>query len=140
MVTIKDISRECGVSPATVSKALNGYDEISPIVPTDCFLIDDKGTETKFTINPEKFGITGCSEEELLGGNGAENVQLAMDVLNGNGRKTIKAAVGLNTAAVLYISGKAKNLQEGYKMAVDAIDSGKTLEKIRQIQEISQSL
>lgn len=29
MTTIKDISRECGVSPATVSKALNGYSEIS---------------------------------------------------------------------------------------------------------------
>ena len=29
MVTIKDISRKCGVSPATVSKALNGYDDIS---------------------------------------------------------------------------------------------------------------
>ncbi len=29
MATIKDISRKCGVSPATVSKALNGYAEIS---------------------------------------------------------------------------------------------------------------
>ena len=30
MVTIKDISKRCGVSPATVSKALNGYDDVSP--------------------------------------------------------------------------------------------------------------
>ncbi len=29
MVTIKDISRRCGVSQATVSKALNGYDDVS---------------------------------------------------------------------------------------------------------------
>ena len=29
MATIKDISRKCGVSPATVSKALNGYTDIS---------------------------------------------------------------------------------------------------------------
>lgn len=29
MITIKDISKACGVSPATVSKALNGYNDIS---------------------------------------------------------------------------------------------------------------
>ena len=30
MTTIKEISEICGVSPATVSKALNGYTDISP--------------------------------------------------------------------------------------------------------------
>ena len=29
MITIKDISKKCGVSPATVSKALNGYGDVS---------------------------------------------------------------------------------------------------------------
>ena len=29
MATIKDISNKCGVSPATVSKALNGYTDVS---------------------------------------------------------------------------------------------------------------
>lgn len=30
MVTIKDISKKCGVAPSTVSKALNGYDDVKP--------------------------------------------------------------------------------------------------------------
>ena len=72
-----------------------------------------------------------------MGGSGADNAALAMEVLRGGGRKTIKEAVCLNSAAVLYLSGKAKNLKEGYEMAKAAIESGKTLEKLQEVQDVS---
>lgn len=133
-------AKKLGAKRVMVVCSRDGYDEISPLVPTDVFQIDEKGKEYRYVIDPAKFGISGCDEEELMGGDGAENAALAMEVLNGGGRKTIKAAVGLNTAALLYLCGKVKTLKEGYDMALDAIDSGKTLAKIKQIQEVSESL
>ena len=46
----------------------------------------------------------------------------------------------LNAGAVLYISGKAKTIKDGYEMAMNAIDSGKALSKLTQIVEVSKSL
>ena len=99
-----------------------------------------KGNENRYVIDPAKFGISGCNEEELMGGNGAENAALAMEVLNGGGRKTIKAAVGLNTAAILYLSGKVKTLKEGYETALSAIEDGRVLKKLKEIQAVSETL
>ena len=63
-----------------------------------------------------------------------------MDVLNGGGRATIKAAVGLNAGAVLYLSGKTKTLKDGYDMAVAAMSNGITLRKLNEIQRVSEEL
>ena len=91
-------------------------------------------------VEPAKFGITNADAEELEGGSGADNAALAMEVLNGKGRATIRAAVGLNAGALLYLSGKAKTLKEGYDMALNVIDSGKTLAKLNEIQRVSEEL
>ena len=91
-------------------------------------------------IDPAKFGITDALEDELVGGSGKENAALGMEILNGKGRKTIRYAVGLNTAAVLYLCGKAKNLKEGYDAALEAIDSGKALSKLNEIVNESNAL
>ena len=79
-------------------------------------------------------------ENELMGGNGTENARLAMEILNGKGRKTIKCAVALNTGAILYVAGRAKTLEEGYKTALKAIEDGTALAKVKQIQEVSKEL
>ncbi len=133
-------AKALGAKRVLVVASDDGYDEISPCAKTHAYLIDENGHEAGFIIDPAKFGITGAEEDELSGGNGKDNAALGLEVLNGKGRKTIRYAVGLNTGAVLYLCGKAKNLKEGYDKALAAIDSGKALAKLNEIVEVSKSL
>ena len=133
-------AKALGAKRVMVIHSRDGFDEISPCQPTDVFQINDDGKEYRYVIEPAKFGINGANEEELEGGSGADNAKLAMDVLNGGGRATIKAAVGLNAGAVLYLSGKAKTLKDGYDMAVSSINNGTALRKLNEIQRISGEL
>ena len=133
-------AKALGAKRVMVIHSRDGFDEISPCQPTDVFQINEDGKEYRYVIDPSKFGITGASEEELEGGTGADNAKLAMEVLNGGGRKTIRAAVGLNAGAVLYLSGKAKTLKDGYDMALAAIASGSSLAKLQEIQRVSGEL
>lgn len=140
---LKDYARAAkglGAKRVMVVCSRDGYDEISPCAPTDVYQIDERGNENQYVIKPENFGITGMDEDELLGGNGSDNAKLAMEVLNGKGRKTIRAAVGLNAGAVLYLCGKCKNLKDGYEMAIKALDDGVVNAKLEEIQKVSEEL
>ena len=133
-------AKSLGAKRVMVVNSDDGYDEISPCALTNVYQIDEKGNENQYVIDPKNFGITDADENELYGGNGSDNAKLAMEVLNGGGRKTIRYAVGLNTGAVLYLCGKARTLKDGYNMALEAIDSGKTLAKLQEIQSVSKQL
>ncbi len=132
-------AKKLGAKRVLVVTSEDGYDEISPCAVTHCFQINEDGKEYRYTIDPVKFGITDVDESELYGGTGADNAALAMEVLNGGGRRTIKAAVGLNAGAVLYLSGKAKTIKDGYDMAIESIDSGKALAKLNEIIAVSKA-
>ena len=133
-------AKALGAKRVMVIHSRDGFDEISPCQPTDVFQINEDGKEYRYVIDPAKFGIINAKSEELKGGSGADNAALAMELLNGKGRETIRAAVGLNAGAVLYLSGKAKTLKEGYDMALNVIDNGKTLSKLHEIQRVSEEL
>ena len=133
-------AKALGAKRVMVIHSRDGFDEISPCQPTDVFQINEDGKEYRYVIDPAKFGITDVKTEELEGGNGADNAKLAMEVLNGGGRTAIKAAVGLNAGALLYLSGKAKTLKDGYDMAIAAMTNGTTLRKLTEIQNVSAAL
>ncbi|MCH5292625.1 MAG: bifunctional anthranilate synthase component II/anthranilate phosphoribosyltransferase [Treponema sp.] len=133
-------AKKLGTKRVMVVHSRDGYDEISPCAPTDVFQITESGKESRYVIDPAKFGIEGLSENDLLGGSGEDNARLAMEILEGKGRAAIRASIGLNTAAVLYLSGKAKTLKDGYDLALGAIDSGAALKKLREIQAVSKEI
>ena len=133
-------AKSLGAKRVMVINSEDGYDEISPCAPTHVYQIDEKGNENQYVIDPKNFGITNADENELYGGNGSDNAKIALDVLNGKGRQTIRYAVGLNAGAVLYLCGKARTLKDGYAMAIEAIDSGKALAKLKEIQQVSTEL
>ncbi len=88
----------------------------------------------KFIIDPRDFGFANIDENELLGGSGADNAALALDILRGKRQnRAVTAAVSLNAGALLWLCGRAPTLKAGVKAAQNALTSGAVLAKIDEI-------
>lgn len=127
---VAEAAKMLGAKHVMVVTSADGFDEISPCTPTFVYEINEKNQVKEYTINPHDFDIPACDEEELSGGTAKENVQLAMDLLNGKGRPAIRYACALNAAAAMYVGGLVKTLKEGYTKALAALDNGSVQVKI----------
>jgi len=128
-------SKLLGAKRVMVVCSLDGFDEISPCEKTAVFEIDEDGNEKNYFLDPKDFEIENCDAKELDGGTAEENALLAFDLMEGRGLKAIVEAVSLNAGAALYIGKKAGSIEEGYKMAKEAIISRRLKEKVKEIQE-----
>ena len=124
-----------GVKRGMVVYGMDKLDEISMSAPTKICEIKDGWYKT-FTITPEDFGFERCTKDDLKGGAPEENAKITLDILNGaKGHK--RNAVLLNAGAALYIGGKADNFKDGVKLAGEIIDSGKAVEVLNKMIEVS---
>ena len=124
-----------GVKRGMVVYGTDKLDEISLSAPTKICEIKD-GWYKSYTIKPEDFGFERCTKDDLKGGAPEENAQITRDILSGmQGHK--RNAVLLNAGAALYIGGKAESFGDGVKLAAELIDSGKALETLEKVIEVS---
>jgi len=137
MMPVAEASKMLGSRRVMVISSRDGMDEISPCALTDVIEIGEDGKKREYAIDPAEFGIAGCRIEDLLGGDSHENVRLAREMLAGTGRPGIRAAVALNAAATIYVSGKSRTIKEGYDLAIRAIDDGSVTRKIEEVREAS---
>lgn len=124
-----------GVKRGMVVYGRDKLDEISLSSPTAVCEFRD-GWFKDYTITPEDFGLERCAKSDLVGGTPAENARITLDILKGQkGHK--RNAVLLNAGAGLYLNGKAETMADGVKLAAELIDSGKALETLNIVIEVS---
>jgi anthranilate phosphoribosyltransferase len=112
-----------GTIHALVVHGEPGLDEVSPLGPTHVIEVRN-GSTSRWTIKPEDHGFKKIAREDLAGSEPGENARIIEKVLEGGGPKGARAAVVLNAAAAIYVSGRVKSYTEGVSAASKAIDSG----------------
>ncbi len=126
---------ELGSERAWLVHGSDGTDELSICGVSYVADLND-GTVSEREIHPEDAGLPEHPFEAILGGTPQENGK-AFRALLGGESSAYRDAVLLNAAAALVVAGKASNLSEGREMAEEAIDSGKALEKVELLAQIT---
>jgi anthranilate phosphoribosyltransferase len=94
------------------------------------------GVVKSYSVTPEEFGFPRVTFADLAGGNALENAAVMLELLHGRAGAQ-RDIVVLNSAAGLYVAGKAPSITAGMALAVEAIDSGRAMEKLEQLKEYS---
>ncbi len=124
-----------GVRRGMVVYGKEKLDEISMSAPTTICEIKE-GWVKSYVIAPEDFGFDRCAKADLAGGTPEENAAITRAVLGGE-KGPRRNAVLMNAGASLYIGGKAGSMKEGIALAAELIDSGKALETLQKLIEVS---
>jgi anthranilate phosphoribosyltransferase len=132
-----------GSKHAIVVYGLSGMDEISLDGKSRLWELKDSQI-TDYEVSPEDFGLNITGLETLLGGTPQENARILRSVLEGE-KGPRRDAVVINAAAGMVVGRQTKNssglpaLKEGVKLAEEAIDSGRALDKLNKLIKLSQS-
>ena len=98
-------------------------DEITVTEKTFVAEVGEAGIE-EYEISPEDFGLSRHAPDGLLGGDAHLNARILRDVLSGEETGAARDVVLLNAGAAIYVSGKAKTIEEGVRLAEESISSG----------------
>lgn len=114
----------------------SGLDEIALHGETQVVSIAD-GQLSEMTISPEDFKLNRFTLDDIKGGNPQENADIVKTILSGNGTDAHNSAVVINTAALLYLHGKAHSLEQASSMASKVLQSGAALQTLNKLVTLS---
>ena len=124
-----------GIKGAMIVHGNDGLDEVTISDRTTVCEIQENKL-IKYEITPEDYQIPIVGLNEVIGGTSEENAKITLAVLNGK-QGPQRDIVVMNAACTLYTAGKASSLAEGVRLAQESIDSGKALEKLEELKQVT---
>jgi len=128
-----------GATSAMVVSSKEGMDEISISDVTYASRLC-KGVVHEFEIDPQAYGLRKMPLKAIVGGEAKENAQILRNIFESCASDAQRDIVLINAAAALMVDGVARDMQDGFEIAREAIKNKRALKKLRQIIEISQKL
>lgn len=138
MENMANVLIKLGIKRAMLVYGNDKLDEISISNSTTVCEINN-GKIEKYEISPEDFGFKRAPKDDVKGGTPEENAQITRDILCGKEQGAKRDIVLLNAGCALYITGNAKTIADGIKLAEESIDSGKALKKLEELIEFTNS-
>ncbi|MBS1495590.1 MAG: anthranilate phosphoribosyltransferase [Bacteroidetes bacterium] len=118
-----------GSSAFTIIHSLDGYDEIS--LTGDTKLITNKGEKI---FSAEALGKRMVMPSDIYGGATVqESAELFLKIIKGEGSWAQNAVVLANAAMALHCTGKYKDYETCYQLAVESLESGKAFESLQKL-------
>lgn len=114
----------------------DGLDEISLCGHSLVWEVVPQGVLSPYEVFPADFGFQEEPPERIKGGTPEENAAIIRGILRGERGANRNIAV-MNASAALVAGGEAGDLVSGARIAEEIIDSGRAMEKLEELIDIS---
>lgn len=136
---IAAVLHRLGTRHSLVVHSRDGMDEISISGPSVVWDVSDEPLSEPYEVFPYHFGFQKAPQKDLKGGTPKENAEVLRRLLGGE-KSTLRNVIVMNAAAALVAGNLTEDLKEAARIAEEAIDSGRAIEKLDKLIEISQKL
>ena len=133
--TLAEVLKNLGSKHAFVVHGMDSLDEITITGKTRVAELKN-GRIRAYYVTPEKFGIKRSTLDEIEGADAVANAGITMAVLKGE-KTPRRDVVLMNASAALVAGSMARDFKSGVKMAAESIDSGRALDKLNRLIEIT---
>ena len=134
------VLRALGTRSAMVVNGYGGLDELTVTGPNRISYLKEDGSIEHLDVDPTQLGFHMASLNDLKGDDAPTNAAILRGVLDGSEGGPKRDVVLLNAGAAIMAAGRVHSIADGIGRAKDSIDSGKAVEKLDSLIELSQTL